>query len=286
MNEEDNTMIINELRKLESLIKKGEWKPKADMQLWGGADVIISEKLTDELAAWELDNHLIIDGNGLKQTTRTLVISRNAKQISNLFYELKDIFREYIDFANKYTFYGRLAKRAKFYIEKKDDLGVLLEIIEEALLMANELNVLDDRLYFAYGSNMDEEQMAKRCPEAKLIGKGRLNGYRFIINGRGVASVVNQQGRSVEGLLWRITSGNEEALDYYEGVSFNTYFKKDITIDRYKDDETYSALIYIASESSIGKPRSGYLERIITAAEKHEFDSDYLKELKKWLKQN
>lgn len=277
-------MIINELRNLESLIKKGEWKSKADTQLWGGADVIISDKRTDELMAWELDNQPVIDGNELKQATRTLVISKNAKHISDLFYKLKDIFHEHIDFANKYAFYGRLAKRAKFYIERKDDLGVLLEIIEEALLMANEKINLNNRLYFAYGSNMDEEQMTKRCPEAELIGKGRLYEYHFIINSRGVASIVNKRGSFIEGLLWRITSGDEKALDYYEGVSSNFYVKKEITVDSHQNDETYSALTYIASESSIGQPRSGYLERIITAAEKHEFDSKYLVELKKWFR--
>ena len=30
------------------------------------------------------------------------------------------------------------------------------------------------KYYVAYGSNLNREQMAHRCPEAKLVGKGHL----------------------------------------------------------------------------------------------------------------
>ena len=33
--------------------------------------------------------------------------------------------------------------------------------------------------YIAYGSNMIEEQMAYRCPDARLIGVGYLPGYQL-----------------------------------------------------------------------------------------------------------
>ena len=33
--------------------------------------------------------------------------------------------------------------------------------------------------YIAYGSNMVQEQMAVRCPEAKLIGTGYISGARL-----------------------------------------------------------------------------------------------------------
>lgn len=50
---------------------------------------------------------------------------------------------------------------------------------------------VDTRRYFAYGSNMDRQQMRGRCPGAVLLGTARLPGYRFIINRAGVASVVS-----------------------------------------------------------------------------------------------
>ena len=33
--------------------------------------------------------------------------------------------------------------------------------------------------YIAYGSNMVEEQMARRCPNAQLIGTGYLPNHRM-----------------------------------------------------------------------------------------------------------
>ena len=39
-------------------------------------------------------------------------------------------------------------------------------------------------LNFAYGSNMWDAQMAKRCPQSKKIGVARLRGYRWIVSVR------------------------------------------------------------------------------------------------------
>ncbi|MDD4754209.1 MAG: gamma-glutamylcyclotransferase [Desulfitobacteriaceae bacterium] len=273
-------MIINELNKLENCIRRGEWQPEKGIRLWGGADVIVKFKRTDELNAWESDNNLSVDADGLKQSSKILIISKHARHISALFYAMKEIFNDYLDFANKYTFYGRLGKRAKAYIDKKDDQGVLLEIIAEAKLIANEF---EGKLYFAYGSNMDESQMAHRCPTAKLVGQACLNGYRFIINDRGVASIIRNDDSFVDGILWSVFPVDEEALDHYEGISSNFYFKTEITAENIQTGEQCSAMVYIASDDSLGQPYPGYLERIIKAADKFRFDSNYRMELIGWL---
>lgn len=272
-------MITNKLKELERSIKKGEWNPKYDNELWGGADVIVAYRRTKELTEWELDDELIINGNGLKHKSRVIILSKHANQISSLFHELKDIFKDHIDFANKYNFYRRIGEEAKSYIEKKDDKGVLLAIVEEAKKMAAEL---DERLYFAYGSNMDEEQMAKRCPDAKLIKKARLDGYKFIINSRGVASIIKQSGSYVEGLLWEISFNDEASLDRYEGADSGIYSKDEAVVNGDESEGKNKVLVYIAADDSHGYPRPGYLEKIIKAAEKFKFDSDYLIELKRW----
>jgi len=49
-------------------------------------------------------------------------------------------------------------------------------------------------LHFAYGSNMDREQMSRRCPGAEYVGAASLPGYRFIINGRGYTTVRTASG--------------------------------------------------------------------------------------------
>lgn len=81
-------------------------------------------------------------------------------------------------------------------------------------------------IYFAYGSNLHVSQMAERCPESTYIGPGILNGYRWQINQRGVANIVNSPGDTVEGLLYRISPKDEQQLDKSEGVS-RGYYQKD-----------------------------------------------------------
>ena len=39
------------------------------------------------------------------------------------------------------------------------------------------------KLYIAYGSNMDEEQMAFRCPTAILVGTAIVEGYELMFKG-------------------------------------------------------------------------------------------------------
>ena len=58
--------------------------------------------------------------------------------------------------------------------------------------------------YFAYGSNMNQEQMEYRCQNSRPLGKVSLLGYRFIINSRGVANIIPNNYSTVNGILWLI----------------------------------------------------------------------------------
>ena len=71
-------------------------------------------------------------------------------------------------------------------------------------------------LYFAYGSNMNLNQMAFRCPDAEVVDTVRLEGYRlaFCMNGggNGVATILPEEGSYVDGVLWRISERDERHL--------------------------------------------------------------------------
>ena len=78
--------------------------------------------------------------------------------------------------------------------------------------------------YFAYGSNLNFEQMAYRCPEATAVGTAKLDGYELAFR-RGYLTVLPKEGASVEGLIWSITDHDESQLDCYEG--YPTFYDKE-----------------------------------------------------------
>ena len=44
---------------------------------------------------------------------------------------------------------------------------------------------MKESYYFAYGSNMNLDQMAYRCPAASVVENVKLEGYRLYFAGRG-----------------------------------------------------------------------------------------------------
>lgn len=81
--------------------------------------------------------------------------------------------------------------------------------------------------YFAYGSNMDKEQMKFRCPGAVYEGVAVLHGYK--LTERRYADIDKSDQGSVSGLLWNITETDLKALDRYEGYP-SLYERKDVTV--------------------------------------------------------
>ena len=75
-------------------------------------------------------------------------------------------------------------------------------------------------MYFAYGSNINLDQMAYRCPAAQVVGPVVLEGYELLFrgnaSGNGVATIKPKEGQQVHGLLWRITPGCER-MAYFGG---------------------------------------------------------------------
>lgn len=108
----------------------------------------------------------------------------------------------------------------------------------------------ETRLYFAYGSNINLDQMAYRCPNATVIGPVTLEGYELTFRGRadgsGVANIELKQGASVPGLLWTITPDCERALDRYEGAP-RLYIQKDVTV-RDANGKEYTVMAYVMTD--------------------------------------
>jgi gamma-glutamylcyclotransferase (GGCT)/AIG2-like uncharacterized protein YtfP len=134
-----------------------------------------------------------------------------------------------------------------------------------------------DSAYFAYGSNMDAGQMAQRCPGATPRGRGVLDGYRFLINSRGVATVEVSPGARVYGVLWSVEDSHLRRLDRYEGVRRGLYSRTRVPVQC--DEGSVTSWVYIASDGTAGRPRAGYLESILAAARAAALPAEYIRSL-------
>ena len=86
-----------------------------------------------------------------------------------------------------------------------------------------------DKLYFAYGSNINLEQMDYRCPDATVVGPVVLENYELLFRRGGFATIEPKKGERVHGLLWSITPECERSLDLYEGYP-RFYDKQTVTV--------------------------------------------------------
>lgn len=109
-----------------------------------------------------------------------------------------------------------------------------------------------ETLYFAYGSNIDLEQMVRRCPAAQVVGPATLENYELAFRGSGFATIVPKKGSVVHGLLWSTTPLCEQALDRYEGYPRH-YTKEPVSV-RTADGAAVSAMVYIMAEPLCRQP--------------------------------
>lgn len=119
------------------------------------------------------------------------------------------------------------------------------------------------KLYIAYGSNLNLLQMKHRCPTARVIGASELKNYELVFRGSrhsAVATIEPCEGSTVPVLLWSIQPEDEKALDRYEGYP-NFYGKAgvDITVGNHNA----IAMVYIMTpRHKLGKPSENYLKII------------------------
>ncbi len=138
-------------------------------------------------------------------------------------------------------------------------------------------------MYFAYGSNMLPGQMARRCPGAQPVGKGRLPHWKFVCCNRGAANVHPRNDHAVHGVLWRCNLNHIATLDRYEGVRLGVYQRRH-TIITGADNRDYRAIIYINRRHHTGTGRPEYLlNAVLPGARAFELPDHYIEELHGWL---
>ena len=132
--------------------------------------------------------------------------------------------------------------------------------------------------YFAYGTNLDVEQMRNRCETIKVLGKGKLKNYRLIFNSRGVASIIPDNNSEVLGLVYELTKEGLNSLDSYEGYP-SLYSRHEMRIES-TEDTFINSIVYIAEDSKEGKPRPDHYECVLNALKKEDFPEEYIESFK------
>jgi gamma-glutamylcyclotransferase (GGCT)/AIG2-like uncharacterized protein YtfP len=138
---------------------------------------------------------------------------------------------------------------------------------------------MENKLYIAYGSNLNLPQMEKRCPTAKVLGTSEIKDYALVFRGGrygAVATIEPCEGSSVPVLLWEITPEDEKALDIYEG--YPSFYGKE-TMELPLDGGTVPAMVYIMTPGHrLGYPSDVYYNTIHDGYETTGFDTDILEQ--------
>ena len=117
-------------------------------------------------------------------------------------------------------------------------------------------------LYFAYGSNLNHNQMKNiRCFGSKYLKSFLLKDYKLIFchpnksNKFGYGNIIKKKGFKVAGAIWDITKEHEKILDAYEQCP-NIYEKKYFYLDGKK------IMFYIMKKYFIKNPPKSYIDTI------------------------
>ena len=123
---------------------------------------------------------------------------------------------------------------------------------------------MNKRYYIAYGSNLSVEQMAHRCPDAKVVGMAAIREWKlvFLVH----ANIEPCEGRVVPVLIWEISKGDERNLDLYEGYP-SYYYKQAMAVTRTdldgKNPPEITAMVYLMNDGHpIRMPMKGYYDTL------------------------
>lgn len=130
--------------------------------------------------------------------------------------------------------------------------------------------------YFAFGSNLDREQMERRTGPIIERLPAHVDGWELVFNKEaidgeaGYANIVRAAGGRVEGLLYRVDEAGMRKLDAAEGVLGKHYIRVDLPVTRNDTGELVPSVVYLAHPLRVVaglRPRRGYLARMLAGAE-------------------
>lgn len=140
-------------------------------------------------------------------------------------------------------------------------------------------NPTKDRFYIAYGSNLNLEQMARRCPTARVVKASFLHNHRLMFRGKSTAAatVEEHRGNKVPVLIWQLQPSDEHNLDIYEG--FPHLYRKE-TLKVTVNGRRVRAMVYIMNERlhPYDTPSRSYFDTIRQGYKDSGFDTNILRQ--------
>lgn len=139
-------------------------------------------------------------------------------------------------------------------------------------------------LYFAYGSNMLTERLARRCPSARPVGPAVLEGHVLAFSkigqeGSGKATVIEQAASQVFGVVFALDPRELDLLDGFEGRGKGYDRIDDCGVRLLDDDAAVSAYTYKAPPAfrdAALLPFDWYHALVIAGARQHGLPEDYV----------
>lgn len=146
-------------------------------------------------------------------------------------------------------------------------------------------------LCFAYGSNMNWDQMRDRCPSSRFIGIAVLRDHRLAITRRsgergcGVADVVREGGARVWGIVYEVADLDVSNLDAAEGFKpgrcQNSYYRRECLV--FLDGEDQRPLTVSAyfgnPQPNPPPPNATYKDLMLAGARHWQLPEEYIREL-------
>ncbi len=127
------------------------------------------------------------------------------------------------------------------------------------------------QLYIAYGSNINLEQMAFRCPHSKVVGTSEIKDYELEF--RGVATIVPKENATVPVLIWELDERDLPVLNRFEGWP-RLYRQETMSFEL--NGREVEGMAYLMNYGELSPPSPQYYNTILQGYRENGLDEKYL----------
>jgi hypothetical protein len=135
--------------------------------------------------------------------------------------------------------------------------------------------------YAGYGSNLNLEQMARRCPGADIVGQGLLRNARLLFAYH--LGIAEDQHATVPVGVFRLTAADVAALDRYEALG-RSYERFLVTVE--VNGEAVRCFTYVKRDNEPEQPSEKYYQTCLQGYADFNFDSRRLRHAREHARKN